>query len=312
MTREMEVWGLVEGEVVNGIIDEITTVCPDEEAEARVLEEAEDAKKGVAKGRKTKALPADQRTLTDFLTSSQTASILESHHDGLNGWLGTLHDKATTLYVVDTKTRQSKSLPASGSQTRPTQYQLMIYHRLFSALAANSVPAERIFQRYEVQPDTMFSDTFIAQISSLDIGLDNSIADNEWGAHDTPQDSVTELLAHNNLTSLWSLMITEFSRAVPTSASISSLLTAEYRYASTGALIGRRTFAFDAVQLDTYVQDEIKWWRGQRETKGVEIEEAFKCKICEFSEGCEWRKTKVEEGLQKVRLRMEKRRISEI
>ncbi|KAK5138017.1 hypothetical protein LTR08_005814 [Meristemomyces frigidus] len=312
MTREMEVWGLVEGEVVNGIIDEITVTCPDEEAEARLLEEAEDTKTGIVQGRKSKPLPADQRTLTDFLTSSQTASVLEQQNGGLGGWLGTIHEKPRTLYVVDTKTRQSKSLPAPGSQTRPTQYQLMIYHRLFSTLAANGVPAERIFQRYDVQSDAMFSDTFIAQMSSLDIALDNDVADDEWSANDTQQDSVTELLSHNNLTSLWSLMITEFTRAVPSPGSISPLLTAEYRFAASGSLIGRRSFAFDTAQLDTYVQDEIKWWRGQRATKGVEVEEAFKCKICEFSEGCEWRKTKVEEGLQKVRLRMEKRRISEI
>ncbi|KAK4548985.1 hypothetical protein LTR36_008758 [Oleoguttula mirabilis] len=319
MTRELEVWGLLEGEVVNGIIDEITNTCPDEQMEAQMLEEAESmVQTGANKGRKRKPLASDQRTLTDYLTSSQTASILEQHGDGVGGWLGTLQEKTKTLYIVDVKTRQSKTLPAPGSQTRPTQYQLMIYHRLFSRLAANEVPAERIFQRYDISPTAMFSDTFIAQLSTLDIGFEHD-ADDEWAPPNAAQDSVSELLAHNNLTALWSLMITEFSRAVspttpspPGSPSISALLTAEYRAAADGTLIGRRSFAFDAEQLDAYVQDEIKWWRGQRETKGVEIEEAFKCKICEFMEGCTWRQTKVEEGLQKAKLRQEKRRRSEI
>ncbi|KAK5119521.1 hypothetical protein LTR85_007621 [Meristemomyces frigidus] len=312
MTRELEVWGLLDGEMVNGIIDEITTTCPDDQMEAQLLEDAEKAvETGANKGRKRKPLPSDQRTLTDYLTSSQTASILEQQDGGL-GWLGTLQEKPKTLYVVDVKTRQSKTLPAPGSQTRPTQYQLMIYHRLFSRLAANMVPAERIFQRYDVDPNAMFSDTFIAQMSTLDIGFEHDTGDSEeWEAPNATQDSVSELLAHNNLTALWSLMITEFSKAVST-LTISPLLTAEYRAAADGSLIGRRSFAFDAEQLDTYVQDEIKWWRGQRETKGVEIEEAFKCKICEFYEGCTWRQTKAEEGLQKARLRQEKRRRSEV
>lgn len=313
MTRELEVWGLADGEVVNGIIDEITSICPDEEAEAQIVEDVESAKTGANRSRKRKPLSADQRTLTDYMTSSQSASILEQQ-SGTGGWLGSLHEKPRTLYIVDIKTRQSKSLPPAGSQTRPTHYQLMMYHRLFSTLAANGVPADRIFERYGVDANATFSDTFIAQMGSLNIGFEPGLEDDAWGP-ESSQDSISELLAHNNLTSLWSLMIAEFSRAVPASSGsppISPLLTAEFRTPVESSLIGRRSFAFDTERLDAYVQDEIKWWRGQRETKGVDIEEAYKCRMCEFSEGCTWRATKIEEGIQKARLRQEKRRKSEV
>jgi len=53
------------------------------------------------------------------------------------------------------------------------------------------------------------------------------------------------------------------------------------------------------------VESEMDWWKGRREAKGVEIEEAFKCRICDFSEECSWRKTKVEEAVEKSRLRRE-------
>jgi exonuclease V len=56
----------------------------------------------------------------------------------------------------------------------------------------------------------------------------------------------------------------------------------------------------------------MDWWKGKRETKGVDIEEAFKCRICEFADGCTWRATKIEEGLQKARLRKEGRKKSEV
>lgn len=323
MTREMEVWGIFEGEVINGVIDQITTTCPDEEAEAQMLGEAEEREAGTAanKGRKRKPLPENQKTLTDFLASSQTASVLEQQ-SGITGWLGTLQEeKPRTLYIIDVKTRQSKSLPAKGSQTRPTQYQLMMYHRLFSTLASNGVPAKSIFERYAIDPGRTFSDLFIAQMSTFDAGFEPSVPpeEEEGGREEAAplggtQDSVTELLKHNNLTALWSLMVQEFSRTVPTSSAsgISSLLTAEFRTAADSTLLGRKHFTFDSVQLDAYVQDEISWWKGERETKGVEIEEAFKCQICEFAAGCTWRNTKVEEGLQKARLRKEKRRKSEI
>lgn len=310
MTREMEVWGVIEGEVVNGIIDQITTTSPDEVMEAHIQADAEQSRTGANSGKKRKPLPSDQRTLTNYLTSSQTGSVLEQGN-GLEGWLGPLHERAKTIYIVDVKTRQSKSLPPHGSQTRPTHYQLMMYHRLFSTLATNGVPAQRILQRYNLDPSATFSDAFIAQMSTFDMCLDTTLSADEWPLPDATQDPVSELLAHNNLMSLWSLMITEFSEAVPTN-SISPLLTAEFRAPVTGDLKGKRSFAFDAERLEAYVRDEMRWWKGERETKGVEIEEAYKCQICEFAAGCSWRNTKVEEGLQKAKLRREKRQKSDV
>lgn len=37
MTREMEVWGLIDGELVNGIIDELTYECPNYDMEMSTL-----------------------------------------------------------------------------------------------------------------------------------------------------------------------------------------------------------------------------------------------------------------------------------
>ena len=304
MTREMEVWGVIEGEVVNGIVDQITTECPDEPMEAKMLEKAEGAPK---KGQKP--LPADQRTLTDYLKLSQSASVLEAPNS--SAWLSPIL-KPQTLYIVDVKTRKSLSLPeATSSQFRSTRMQLQLYRQLFSALASNTVPAQQIFDRYAVDASATFSDTFIAQMSSLDIAFSPTEIEGEVDDRG-PTDSIDELLAHKTLTTLWTLMISEFALTVPSIDSISPLLTAEYRGSASGKLLGRTSFAFDSVGLDAYVQDELKWWRGERPAKGVEIEEAFKCGFCKFAEVCEWRKTKVEEGIQKARLRKEKRRRSEV
>jgi len=304
MTRELEVWGLVEGEVVNGIIDQITVESPDEEAETELLGGNVDGK--AQKGKKGKPLPADQRTLTEYLSSSQSGSVLEQRKEN-DTWLGSSHEKRPkTLYLVDVKTRKSKGLPSSESQLRPTSMQLMTYHRLFSALAANQVPADAIFTRYGVDPSKLLSDTFLAQMSQLDLSSQSSTTVTEEAGTD-------ELLAHNTLTILWSLMTTEFSQTIAsTPSAISPLLTAEFRSPDKGTLLGRRSFAFNAAQLDAYTADEMKWWKGGRETKGVEVEEAFKCRICEFAEGCTWRAAKVEEGVKKARLRKEERRRSEV
>lgn len=312
LTRELEVWGLLGGEVVNGIIDEVSAVCPDEDAEARMLEREQGAEraKGGESSTKGKPLEAGQKTLPGFFKDSQNARILEEHFDSVPTSSHELVAPARTFYITDIKTRQSKSLPPAGSQSKPVYMQLMLYRRLLSSLAANEVPAEQVFERYSLDPHATFSDTFIAEIGQLDFNFPDDVSDaaEREVRLESSQDSVDELLAHNSLASLWTLMIAEFARTIPhptsnSQPSISRLLAAEYRSGGSGTLIGRKPFVHDDAALDAYVEDEVRWWRGERATKGVDIEDAFKCRICEFAEGCSWREEKIEEAKRKARLR---------
>ena len=50
----------------------------------------------------------------------------------------------------------------------------------------------------------------------------------------------------------------------------------------------------------------MQWWRGDRPAQGVEIEEAFKCRSCDFADDCEWRLKKVDEAKEKLRLSRKK------
>lgn len=314
MTREMEVWGVLNGEVVNGIIDEINMVCPDEEAEEAMLQKEETAKDGTSR---SKPLEAGQKTLAGFLKDSQHAQILEEHFRSAPT---SSHEEATrTYYLSDVKTRQSKTLPPNGSPSKPVYIQLMLYRRLFASLAANDTPADKVFERYKLDAHAIFSDTFIAEMSQLDFNLtdtDSSPDDESRSMLEGNQDAVTDLLAHNSLSSLWSFMIAEFARTVPipippspnVRSSISKLVVAEYRSGGTGALIGKKAFVHDDAVLDAYTNDEIRWWRGERPTKGVDVEDASKCRICEFAERCSWRQEKLEEATKKARLRNGRRK----
>jgi len=58
---------------------------------------------------------------------------------------------------------------------------------------------------------------------------------------------------------------------------------------------------FDGNELDAYIEHEFQWWKGERKPQGVVVEEAFKCKTCEFAEGCEWRIRKVDEAKENAR-----------
>jgi len=100
------------------------------------------------------------------------------------------------------------------------------------------------------------------------------------------------------------LMITEFQLTLPDSAeSLGKVLKAEYRSRDDGEIVGSKEFLMEEEELTTYLGKEMQWWKGERDAVGVVVEEAFKCRSCDFADACEWRLKKVEEAKEKVRMR---------
>ncbi|KAI9712309.1 MAG: hypothetical protein M1820_001522 [Bogoriella megaspora] len=328
MTRELEVWGLVEGEIVHGYIDELSYTCPDEEAEEQLLKKTENPSEKPP-GRPTKSksapLPPNQPTLAEFF-GAQGSTTIESN----NAWLGAPSAATKTesdnthrrIYITDTKTTSRKLLP-SGALFRPTEMQIMLYHHLVSSLITNPISAATLFSRYRLDPRESFSEAFLQQLSSTGFNFLPSASSQSSSTGELfgdANDVTLELQEHRNLDALWGLMLEEYQRTFPVlpatkrseaMETLSPLLTASYR-APTGAMLGKKTFGFDAERFGEYVRSEMQWWRGEREARGVEIEDAFKCGICDFADGCQWREKKVEEGLKKARLRKVGRRKSDI
>ncbi|KUJ16948.1 uncharacterized protein LY89DRAFT_646003 [Mollisia scopiformis] len=287
-TRELEIWGTVDGLVVNGVIDELSYVCPDAE-----LEES------VENSKKQDEPPADQTTIADFFKAAGS-SILEATRPKRRS-------QSKKVYICDVKTRGVKSIP-SAAAFKPTRIQLMLYHRLLSLLATNNVDVSILASRYNLDASKTFSDSFIAQVGSLNeefFSAQTSPAQSQESSQpSSSQDSMTVLLEHNNLSALWSLMIAEFQLTLPDGASsLGGVLKAEYRSRNDGEVVGSKTFLMDEEELTRYVEREMQWWKGEREPVGVVVEEAFKCRSCDFADGCEWRLKKVEEAREKVRMR---------
>jgi exonuclease V len=299
MTREFEVWGILEGEVVNGVIDELSYICPDSELEA----------KAAAASGTPAPLPPDQHPLTDFLSSPggrATQAATSRDHRRARG-------PASKIYILDVKTRSSASLPNEVS-FRPTQMQLMLYQHLLSGLATNSVDASVLFKRYSLNPDRRFTDAFIAKVGSLN-EIFYDAPDSPLGSSQVSQESARGsldlLLEHSTLRSLWKLMTEHYAMTFPRGRdSVGDVLKVEYRSPSDGKIRGAKTLLYDAEVLEDYIADEMDWWKGNREAQGVVIEEAYKCGICEFSDECDWRKIRVQEGIEKIRLRRETERAS--
>ncbi|KAB8301261.1 hypothetical protein EYC80_003147 [Monilinia laxa] len=290
-TRELEVWGTIDGLVVNGVIDELSYICPDHELELLLQKMSKKEKK---------LPPADQTSISDFFKTKGGSSLAEATRTKRR-------IQSNKLYLCDVKTRGVRALP-NNAAFRPTHVQLMLYHHLLSALATNAVDFSVLAARYSLDTTKVFSDAFIAQVGSMNDDdetlYEDALEEQDDSAPGSSHDSMSILLAHNNLNALWSLMISEFKITLPDGAeSLGGVLKAEYRSRDTGEIVGIKTIPMDNEDLNGYLEEELRWWKGEREAKGVVVEEAFKCRSCDFAEECEWRLYKVEEATQKSRLR---------
>lgn len=61
-------------------------------------------------------------------------------------------------------------------------------------------------------------------------------------------------------------------------------------------LIGVVRFTFSALALDAHLRSALALWSGTREPRGVGPGEVYRCRMCEYEEGCEWLSAKAEEA----------------
>ncbi|KAL2844209.1 exonuclease V [Aspergillus pseudodeflectus] len=353
ITRELEIWGLVEGELVNGVIDQLSYECPDLELEASAASHYAE----VAASRAV--MPEYQMSLNDYLLApaqgGETLADMSSHEvqpqameDPISSQSSSELQHLPRIYLTDIKTRASSSTPTvKSSSFRPTMLQLQLYYHMLNRLVlSDDVTVDLLASRYNLDAKKVFSDAFIAEVGSLNDRFFDALSSMEFDPDYIPtpedairrhessqesddteprqwapsgsQDSTSVLLAHNNLTTLWKLMkdqlrytfIPQTLKSIAVAPSIPSefqppmleayptilspILTARYLSSAPNAdlhsrVLGSRSFLFDPTSLDSYVSDQMNWWRGQRTPRGVEVMEAWKCRICEFQDECEWR-----------------------
>ncbi|KAI0907302.1 hypothetical protein F4824DRAFT_465314 [Ustulina deusta] len=263
ITRELEVWGTIEGEILNGVIDQLSHTTPNASFEEELDLPGSNH-------------PTQQSSITDYIGPSHK-----------------------TVYLTDVKTRGSDRLP-NGTAVRPARVQLLLYHRLLSDMAADKVDYSVIFERYGLNGEARFSDAFMAQIGSLH---DEIFYDADSELEETPPEAYSpDFIGYRSISQIIPLLRAELKETFPLgSASISDLLAVEYRHRDDGRFLGNNSFVADAEALDIYMKENMRWWRGEREPEGVSIEETYKCHWCEFAETCQWRKDKEAEYLKKKR-----------
>ncbi|KAF7553441.1 hypothetical protein G7046_g7096 [Stylonectria norvegica] len=291
LTRELEVWGTVDENLVNGIIDGVTYENPNPEFEEELSSQESQG-------------DYRQSSLTDFFPPKKSDN---SRHPG------------PKIYLTDVKTRGSLA-PVSNAQLRPAKIQLLLYHRLLSDMAAGKLDFLKVFRRYGLDPDEPFSDTFIAQIGGLhdEIFVDApSVSEIDMTDPDGTRGGLSssfpgsssspgpDLVKYRSLRELLPLIENELQLAFPHGEhSLGHMLRVQYVYRTDGRTLDQHDFPVSRQALDAYLTKYMAWWNGERKPKGVEIEEAFKCRTCEFVSDCSWRQGMDEERVRKVQQRV--------
>ncbi|KAJ4310934.1 hypothetical protein N0V84_010705 [Fusarium piperis] len=279
LTRELEVWGMVDDNLVNGIIDSASYENPNPEFEEELS--SQESQRNY-----------QQTTLTDYFPPKNG-----ENHGG------------PKIYLADVKTRGSYA-PASNALIRPAKIQLLLYHRFLSDMAAGRLDFLKVFRRYGLDPDDAFSDTFIAQVGSLhdEIFVDASdidvsaTEDHPSSSYRSSSSAGPDLLQYRTLRELIPLVEQEMHLTFPHGEhTLGHMLRVQYVHRSDGQEIDVHDFPVSRQALDAFLANYMAWWRGERRAKGVDIEEAFKCRTCEFASDCSWRQTMDDERLQRAR-----------
>ncbi|KAI0826879.1 exonuclease V [Trametes gibbosa] len=178
--REMPVFGVVHGQVVTGIIDEIAR-RPLEPTQPKHEPETGGSGKGGASSPNKRVAPSTpskspskkpkhdspngQPQITAFFTPGKRASTSDEPTPTKE------EGPKFSLHLSDTKTRMRPSLP-TDEDAFASRLQLMLYHRLLSNLVAPAAPSIRapapldfaaLWRRVRVDPTRRFSEGFLAQ-----------------------------------------------------------------------------------------------------------------------------------------------------
>ncbi|KAG5645332.1 hypothetical protein DXG03_006394 [Asterophora parasitica] len=172
-TREMPVIGILQDQVVVGIIDEV--VRQPQAQLSSLQKRPPSSSPNTPKSKKLRrSISPHQPLISDFLSVSQQDKNSEpsngdSHLPGDDAlFMAELLTDASSpkniLHLIDTKTRRAPTLP-SHEDALPSRIQLMLYHRLLSELISTSPPFDftSLWRRLDLNPAAAFSTAFLVQ-----------------------------------------------------------------------------------------------------------------------------------------------------
>ena len=173
-----------------------------------------------------------------------------------------------TIDLQELKTRKHKS-PPSRSQQSQHRLQVMLYKKLFDDLVKGQVTKETVAKHLRLNLNKEFGEDILKQVDG-------------------------KMLACRNLSSLMDVLFQKMQ-----CMTCVSQIGMEYVHQDSRETICHHSVTYSDSELECLVKEFYGFWRGGREVKGVDIEDAWKCQMCDFASICDWRQKKADEYSKK-------------
>ena len=179
------------------------------------------------------------------------------------------------LFLLELKTRKSRSLPGV-EQKRGNALQLMLYKNMLDSLTQGRTNHCQFLDVMCLKSSMPLSFSVSEHISES--GLTDQITTNPQHPH---------IITLGQLANSISVLLTGLE--LPP---VGTLLV-QYEHQFSGDVLGVESVLFDEEWARKEVGFSLQYWLGERDARGVDIEESWKCGSCQFKDVCVWRKKQI-------------------
>lgn len=165
------------------------------------------------------------------------------------------------LELVELKTRRRPMLPLEA-QKKKDRFQVSLYKYIFDAMVQGKVTTASLIHHTKLHPEKPLGHSVLRHAQ-------------QGGFSVTSLGDLMELV-------ILSLTLSDLP--------VIDILKIDYIHQETATVLGSEIVAFEEKELRGKVQHYVAYWMGHREPQGVDVEEAWKCRTCNYADICEWRK----------------------
>ncbi|XP_042212910.1 exonuclease V-like isoform X2 [Homarus americanus] len=168
------------------------------------------------------------------------------------------------IFAVKTRRYQR---PPGKAQKIAHDAQVMLYKHLFDNLVRGFIPCHSLRVALKLDLDRTLGESVTKHICS----------------------SLTTLLSKDKKEDSWNLsqLLDELRNAAESLPFINQLFI-DYVWQESQQTFLMEEVKYDGVWLENQMAKYLKYWKGERECQGVDVEDAWKCHSCDFQDGCKW------------------------